>query len=377
MFHVDDLPTPCLLINRRRLEANLARMQASAHGVSLRPHTKTHKMVRLARRQLELGARGITVAKVSEAEVFVKAGIDDVCIAYTVVGRPQLKRIAALSKQARVAFCVDSPEGARFASSEFSGAPHPIPMLIEVDAGYGRCGVGWEDPALVELARLVGILPGLELSGILTHEGHAYQGDRKQVMANTRDRMLMAAVRLHEAGLADPDRFIISIGSTPSISVFENNTRGGFSITEVRPGNYVFNDLMQVALGVCTMDDCALTVLTTVVSRTRTPSGTERFFLDAGRKVFTADQVSGQSTFGQVLYNARYRVSHPHARLTGLSEEHGWGEVRGGSTFAVGDRVQVVPNHACVVINTQDEVMLVDDDGHCEAITVDARGCVI
>ena len=357
--------------------ANVRAMQARAEqaGVALRPHTKTHKMVALALLQRSAGAQGITVAKVSEAEVFARRGYDDIRIAYTVVGTDKLERISALG--AGVSFCVDSMEAARQVSEVFARHGSDGQVLVEIDAGYGRCGKRWDDPALVDFVRHVAALPHLRVVGILTHEGNAYQpGQASVVMGEARDRMLAVAARLGEAGLASPDHFEISVGSTPSAYHFENASRSGFRITEIRPGNYVFNDITQVNLTVCGLQDCALTVLSSVVSKHRGRDGTERFFLDAGRKVLTSDQAPLSDEYGTLLYHARRMVANPHARLTQLSEEHGWGMVRGGSTYAVGDRVRIVPNHACVVVNTQDEAFLVDGDEVVETWRVDARGHV-
>lgn len=386
---IEQVPTPALLIDLPRLERNLMRMQERAdnEGAGLRPHIKTHKMVALARRQRDLGARGLTVAKVSEAEVFVRAGFDDVRIAYTVVGEDKHARIAAMLARSRVSFCVDSLEAARQASAVYAEKEVASDVLVEIDAGYHRCGVLWNDPELVAFVRAVDDLPGLRLAGILTHEGNAYgaarEGEEKRdasrrVMAEARDRMLEVATRLRDAGIpvARSDEFEVSMGSTPSMYVFENRTREGFRITEMRPGNYVFNDMIQVSQGACTLDDCALTVLATVVSRHRDSKGTERLFLDAGRKVLTSDATPGREGYGQVLYNASRMVAHPHVRLAGLSEEHGWCRVRGGATFAIGDKVRVVPNHACVVANMLPEAMVVNNGEVVSVWSVDARGCV-
>ncbi len=380
MHTLEDLATPCLLIDETRMEANLAQMAARAADVELRPHTKTHKSVTLAKRQLKHGANGITVAKVSEAEKFVQHGFQDVRIAYTVVGEWQLERLIKLAHQARISFCIDSEEGANRASRAFSEAGISVDVLLEIDTGHGRCGIPHDHQDVVRLALKIQELNGLHLCGILTHEGNAYSRDHAAmttVMAQTRDRILKIAVQLSEAHCIDPFSFEISMGSTPSVHVFENVTIGGFQITEVRPGNYIFNDLTQVELGVCSLDACALTVLSTVVSRHRTSQGTERFVLDAGRKVLTSDTLPDRSDYGCILYNPRVRTAHPHAKITGLSEEHGWGKVQGGSTLQVGDRVQIVPNHACVVVNMVDQMFLVREDAVISEINVDARGCVL
>lgn len=392
----ENLSTPAVLVDQQRLQRNLVRMQqmADANGVALRPHTKTHKSTAIARQQVAGGAQGITVAKVGEAEVFVAAGFDDVRLAYTIVGRDKHERLLRLMKQARITFCVDTIAGARAASDFYAAHDLEAEVLLEVDAGYGRCGVRWDAHESVKTAQQIAALPGLKLAGILTHAGQSYHGPQegetteaalRRASNDERDRMLAFAGRLHEAGItgheseAYPDGTVpleISIGSTPSMTYFENQTQRGFSITEIRPGNYVFYDAMQAALGSATLDDCALSVLTTVISRHRDGVGQERLFLDAGKKVLTSDVSSYTEGYGVILYNPADRVPHPHARLVGLSEEHGWVQVRGGSTYHIGDRVQVIPNHACVVVNTQEVLYLVEDDEVVEELTVDARGRV-
>jgi D-serine deaminase-like pyridoxal phosphate-dependent protein len=151
----------------------------------------------------------------------------------------------------------------------------------------------------------------------------------------------------------------------------------GFRVTEIRPGNYVFHDAMQHALHVAGLRSCALTVLTTVVSRHRDRAGKERLFVDAGKKVITSDTGYGTDGYGILLYNARTMQPLPHAHITALSEEHGWLEVMGGSTLAVGNRVRFVPNHACVTVNTQDLMYVVEGDDVVDSLPVDARGRVI
>ncbi|GIV58536.1 MAG: metal-activated pyridoxal enzyme [Rhodothermaceae bacterium] len=386
---LDDLPTPCLLVEQARLERNLTRMQAlaDAQNVRLRPHAKTHKSVALARRQVALGARGLTVAKPGEAEVFVDAGFDDIRLAYTVVGEDKHARLLRLMERARISFCVDTLDGARAASAFYAAHGRRAEVLVEVDVGYGRCGVRWDHPESIRFVREVATLPGLRLAGILTHAGHAYHGPRdgetaedalRRVGVEERERMLAFAAALHEAGIpgVTPGAFELSIGSTPSLRFFENRTLAGFCITEVRPGNYVFHDVIQVGLGVAGLDACALTVLTTVISKHRDPDGQEHLFLDAGKKMFTSDQSQHADGYGVILYNARTMEPLPHARITALSEEHAWVRVPGGATLRVGDRVRVVPNHACVAVNTQPHLYLVDGERVLGTWPVDAQSRV-
>ncbi len=385
------LSTPSLLIERHRLDDNLQRMQdkADANGVVLRPHMKTHKSVDLARKQLDYGAEGITVAKVGEAEIYAKAGFDDIRIAYIVIGEEKYARIASLMESARVSFCVDTLEGARRASAYFDERDLMAEVLIEVDCGYGRCGVGWDREAGVAFAREVAQMPGLHISGILTHAGDSYDGPSspdetkeealRSASNRERDRMIAFAARLDEEGLPaarDKKNFEISIGSTPSMKYFENRGVEGFRVTEIRPGNYVFNDGIQVGLGVASWTQCALTVQARVISVHRNPDGSERVFLDAGKKVFTSDSAPSIEGYGTILYSPRSMDPLPHAVMNRLSEEHGWVRVRGGSILRVGDRVRVVPNHACVVVNTQKVLYVVDGDEVVDTWSVDAQSAV-
>ncbi|NNF05003.1 MAG: hypothetical protein HKN17_11120 [Rhodothermales bacterium] len=385
---IADIPTPAVLVEQDRLDRNIREMQdrADSQSVRLRPHTKTHRSVELARRQLFAGAKGITVAKVGEAEVFAEAGFDDIRIAYTVVGQEKLERIVRLLDDARISFCVDTMEGAEAASDVLDRAGFVAEVLIEVDVGYGRCGVTWNARDSASFATRVDALPGLRVVGILTHAGHSYHGPEsdqetseaalRRVSREERDHMLAFAAALREAGLdaAVDGSLEISIGSTPSMRYFENREEDGFRITEIRPGNYVFHDTIQFDLGVVPLSHCALTVLARVVSRHRNPDGSERIFLDSGKKVLTTDTSSRTPGYGTLLYNARVMEPLPHARITGLSEEHGWVKVSGGSTLSVGDTVRIVPNHACVVVNTQSELYVVDGQDVVGRLKVDARG---
>jgi len=371
---VYDLPTPALLVERRRLEANLDRAQARAgeQGVALRPHAKTHRSADIARMQVDRGARGITVATVAEATAFAGAGFDDILVAREVVAPAPLGELADIAATGgRVGFCVDTIAGANLASAFLAARGATLDVLVEVDTGHGRCGVPWDEPDAPALVAHVAQLPGLAVRGLLTHAGHAYAGPldgesaaeaRTRIMTQERDRLLALAVRLGEAGLIDPANAVLSVGSTPTFSCFENTSAGGFRITEARPGNYVFHDAQQVALGSARLEDCALTCQATVISLRRHEDGTERFFMDAGKKTLSSDGGWDLRGFGILLYSPKTMVRNPHAAIIALSEEHGWVDVPGGAIQDVGDRARIIPNHACVAVAMAERLFVVEGE---------------
>ena len=384
-----DVPTPAVLVCARRLERNLERMAAKAarERVELRPHAKTHRSIALASKQRSHGAAGLTVAKVGEAEVFAAAGFDDLRVAYPLVQRQQFERLIRLQEAGtKVSFLADSREGVEQAKNVFRECGAKGRVLIKVDCGYGRVGIPWHDPGLEDLARLIDDAESLELVGVLTHAGQSYDGpsapdeSKAEALARyaelERDRALEAASRLaaqrRSRGLGLPP-LEVSIGSTPTLSAFRNASHpSGLTVTEVRPGNYVFNDMTQVALGAATLEQCALTVLATVASVQEDEQG-RRHVVDAGRKVLTSDLRFGADGYGQLLEGLDGRRPIEGARLPKIAEEHL--QVRSPSTsFTVGDRLRIVPNHACVVVSTQSQLWLETEAGALEAIAVDARG---
>ena len=383
-----ELPTPSLVVENSRLDQNIKTMQgiADAAGVKLRPHTKTHKSIEIAKRQLAAGASGITVAKVSEAEVFIDAGFDDVLVAYPVVGKYQLGLIAKLSSRAKLSFGVDTIEGAKIVDEYLSATGKSCGVLIEVNTGTGRCGVDWNDDHGVELAKFIHESKSLTLKGVMTHSGKGYRGPLdanesnelalRRAMVEERDRVLDFASIVINALQLNQSQFEISLGSTPTASVFENTTREGLSITEIRPGTYIYNDTMQVGLGSAKMTDCALSVLSTLVSQHRESDGTERLFIDAGKKVFTSDGRNEKTGYGRILHSAKTMTPLPHVKVVNFSEEHGWLDVEGGSSLSVGDTMRIVPSHVCVTVNTQDRLFVVDGENVIEEIKIDTRGKV-
>ena len=296
---IDDLDTPCVTIDLDAVERNLARAQdyCRRNGLALRPHIKTHKIPEFARRQIELGAVGITCQKLGEAEVMADAGIDDILITYNIVGRQKLERLAALARRARLTLVFDSREAAEGVSSALSAANLGAGAMVECDTGAGRCGVQSPDEA-AELAAEISRLPGLELPRLddLCAQGH----DRADIgLADGGGRRLRAARGLPVE--------VVSTGGTPDLY----RAREVAPATEHRPGTYIYSDRYMVAHGVGTLEDCALRIVTTVVSR---PTAA-RAILDAGSKTLSSDPM-GLEGYGQVL-------EYPKATLPG-AERGAW-----------------------------------------------------
>jgi D-serine deaminase-like pyridoxal phosphate-dependent protein len=349
MTKIADLETPCVVIDLARVEANLARAQAHAlaNGHVLRPHIKTHKLPRFAQRQVELGAVGITAQKLGEAEVMADAGLRDIFVPYNIVGAQKLARLKALNDRVTLSVTADSPGTVAGYAATFRDKP--LIVLIECDTGGARCGVQSPAQALA-LARQIVMAPGLRFGGLMT-----YPARGKMVEA---DRWLAdAKAVLEEAGIAVPR---ITAGNSPDMW-----HTGDTVVTERRPGTYIYFDRSQVAMGAASFADCALTVLTTVVSR---PTAT-RVVLDAGSKSLSSD-LFGLTGHGVVM-------GHEDVVIGALSEEHGVIELESPSDWPrIGERLRIIPNHACVVSNLFDAVHLVAADGSIETVPVAARGRV-
>ncbi len=347
-----DLDTPAVLIDLDIVERNIQRFQAHCdqHGLKLRPHIKTHKLVELARRQVAAGAVGITCQKIGEAEVMAEAGLDDIFITYNLIGEAKLARLRRLAERCRLSVVADNETVIDGLSAGFAGEAQPLEVLVECDTGSGRCGVQTPGRA-VELAQRIADLPGVAFGGLMTYRP---TGDPSLV-----DRWLADAMgALADRGLGCPR---ISTGGSPQMWQCHQVANA----TEHRAGVYVYNDRMQIAAGACGVEDCALTVMATVVSR---PTDTRAVF-DAGSKVLTSDQL-GMDGFGLVPIR-------PDARISGLSEEHGVLDLSGTDWQPqVGERIRIVPNHGCVVSNMVDQVWAIRGSTVAGALTVAARGRV-
>lgn len=359
---IADLATPAVLVDLDVLELNIARMAAQAReaGVRLRPHAKTHKCPQIGRLQRAAGAWGLSVAKVGEAEVFADAGFDDLFVAYPVVGQDKGRRLLALADRVRLAVGVDSVEGARTLAMPFRAARRTLDVLLKVDVGYGRVGVLPEHA--VELARQIVDVPGLRLRGVFTHAGHGYLAETKaaigEIATQEGGRLATTATDLRAAGLPVEE---VSVGSTPTAALAMRVP----GVTEGRPGNYVFHDASQVALGTCGIEDCALTVVATVVS----VPAPDRAVVDAGSKTLSSDPLRPRpGGYGQ--------LPGRRSRIEKLSEEHGVVAVAEGESFRVGERVRILPNHACVVANLHDRLVGVSGDRVEAVLSVAARGRV-
>lgn len=362
MTAVDDLATPAVLVDLDRVERNVTTMaeRARAAGVKLRPHAKTHKVVEIARLQRAAGAAGLAVAKTSEAEVFAEAGFDDLFVAFPVVGRDKPERLLALAGRVRLAVGVDSVEGAQMLAAPFRAAGRTLEVMLKVDSGLHRVGV--EPGAAGDVARRIAGVPGLRLRGVFTHAGHAYAGETPEAVAGVgrSEGQILAGVAeaLQKDGLGALE---VSVGSTPTA----RHAMQVAGVTECRPGNYVYHDASQVSLGTCGLDDCGLTVLATVVS----VPAPGRAVLDAGSKTLSSDPLRPRAEGHGWILGSRSRLSR-------LSEEHGVVDVAASDSFRVGQRVRVLPNHACVVSNLHDFVVAVRGDRVEGRFPVAARGRV-
>lgn len=342
MMHYQDLDTPALIVDLERMERNLETMAVVARsgGKALRPHTKTHKTPEIARLQLRHGASGITVAKVGEAEVMTEHGIEDIFIANEIIGSAKIERLLRLFGRARVMVGVDSLEGAEALSSAASAKGLRAPVRVEFDSGHGRAGVRSIEAA-VELARLASNLPGLDFRGIFSYEGHAnlLLSPQKEAECQRIGALLHELQeRLQASGVQPGD---VSVGSTPCSPLMAKEA----AVTELRPGTYVFNDTMQTKWG-ARMEDCALSVLCTVVSR---PDGNTAI-LDGGVKTFAGDRAESGSRHGTI-------TEAPAVLFDWANEEHGHLDLRGTSWQPkVGDKLRVVPQHVCTCVNMHDRL---------------------
>lgn len=318
------------------------------HALNLRPHIKTHKRLGLGHVQLKAGAVGITCQKISEAEVFVNAGFEDVLISYNLLGAERLQRLNALRKKARISVVADHSDVVAGYRSLVEGS-EPLKVLIEIDSGAHRCGISSLETCL-ELAKQIETAPNLSFHGLMT-----YPQAGKPQLANQQLALHVNGLKSHGIQCQ-----VVSSGGSPDMwRAHESEI-----VTEYRVGTYVYFDRALLQAGVCSLEQCALWVKATVVSRQGT-----RFMIDAGSKALTSD-LMGCTGHGLIR-------EYPQANLYALSEEHGHVDASASPKLPeIGDIVSVLPNHACPVSNLFDQVYVVNAEGKGQLETVNARGCV-
>ena len=348
-MRVDELETPVPVVDIDRLESNISRLQSylDEHGIANRPHIKTHKIPAIAQMQMDAGAMGITCQKVSEAEVMVDAGFNDIFIPYNIIGESKLARLMALAKRVTVSVTADSAYVIRGLSDAAQGAGLTLTVLIECDTGAHRCGVQSPQEAAA-LARLIDQLPGLHFGGLMTYPT-SEQTD--SFVRETRNLLAIDHLNIER----------VSGGGSPTMWQVHTHRE----ITEHRAGIYVYGDRLTLRAGSVTLDTCALKVHTTVVSR---PTA-ERGILDAGSKSLSSD-LHGLDGYG-------YVCEYPDAKIYALSEEHGHVDFSACERKPeIGERLTIIPNHCCTVTSLFDEVVGVRGDQVEVIWQVTARGTV-
>jgi len=364
-MHISELDTPALILDLDIMERNIASMASYCKqaGVNLRPHIKTHKIPAIAALQIQSGAVGITSAKHSEAAVMAAAGIRDILIAYPIVAPAKADALARLvADGASIAVSLDSEIAAQCLSA--SAVRHGIHfrLLVEIDVGFGRCGVATPQLA-ADLALKIEQLPGVSFGGLMYYPGHIFaQGDdQEKKIVEVNARVDAAYDALTAAGLTVQT---VSGGSSPTT----RRATDFHHLTEIRPGMYPLNDRNLLEAGYARLDDCALRVLTTVVST----AVAGRAVLDCGSKTLSSDRLLTGNTIGFGLV-----VEDLDATLFGLSEEHGQLDIAHTTKqYKIGERLSVIPNHVCTAINMHNSLYTVRNGLVEDVWQIAGRGCV-
>ena len=354
------LETPAALVDLDRLERNLSRMSAYAaqHGLALRPHIKTHKATTVAAAQLAHGAAGLTVATPAEAQVM--SGVArDLLLAYPPVG-PKLGTLMSLPGAVHLTVALDSARAVDELAAAARAAGRPVRVYVELDVGMHRVGVtAWDDA--IALARRVQANAPLEYAGIAFYPGHIREH------AESQDAKLAALGAALDSAIGAMSRAgfvpeVVSGGSTPTAW----HTHEVAGVTEFRPGTYVYNDRTTAEIGACAWDDCAFTVLSTVVS-TSVPN---QAVIDAGAKALGREPMRGADGEGWGAL-----LDRPDVVVSRMSEEHGILDLsRTDWRPQVGEQVRVVPNHVCIVVHLNDVMYGVRGSAVASSWAVDARG---
>ena len=349
---IENIDTPAVVVDLKIVKENINTYQKYCDdiGITLRPHIKTHRIPALAKLQVRAGAVGITAQKISEAEAMIsEGGIDNVLITYNIIGEQKLKALLHLANRIKVSVVADSLVYIKGLSKTFKEAEKPLSVLVECDTGAKRCGVTTPHLAC-ELAELINISPGLIFEGLMTYPPIS--------QAQKVNSYLTEAKKLIEAKNITVNT--VSIGGSPDMWKVKDIPVA----TEYRIGTYIFNDRSLVEKEICSEDRVALTVLATVVS---TPTK-NRAIIDAGSKVLTTD-LFGMKDHGRI-------VNFPDLRIVQLTEEHGTIVSDQNTNLEIGQKIQIIPNHACVVTNMLDEVNLITEEKKIKNVQVIGRGKV-
>lgn len=360
------LDTPSLIIDYDIMMDNIDFMQkkANKYNVKLRPHTKTHKMPDIAKLQLEKGAKGITVAKVGEAEVMKDSGIDDIFIANEIVGISKLKRVRELNRKINISIGVDNKFQIDQLQQVFKNEEKPIKVLIEIEVGEERSGVITKEQ-LVDLVEYIKTKDRIKLKGVFSHEGHCYNVENVEKCIEesliSQRKTIKAGEIVKSLGV---DIDTISIGSTPSLMHGEILPQ----ITEIRPGTYIFMDTSQ-GFAIGNFNRCAATVLSTIISK---PTE-KRIVLDAGAKALTA-QFRTKGICSTNVTNGLIKNSDG-IMLSGVYDEHGLINNKDFSKKVnIGDKIEIIPNHICPVCNLYEKAYLVKEGKVIKEISILGRG---
>lgn len=360
-YDLELLDTPFVAVDLDVAERNIESLhrRAADYGLNVRPHTKTHKQPYFAQRQYEAGARSLTVAKLDEAAVMLDAGFSDLLIHYPLVGRTKAERLAALmGRGLKPTVAIDSVESMRTLARAAEIAESAVDVLVEVDTGFHRCGL--TGSAVLELAESVHRTPGLRFAGLTSFAGNiAGNTDPtviRRLIEDDDGQLGRYAATLRERGLPVTT---VSVGGT----ILSRHLEVLRHATEVRPGIYVFNDMGIVQAGAADISACACRIWATVVSR----PAPDRAVLDSGSKMLSTD--------GPIRGSYGHVVDHPTWTIARISEEHAVVTFQNEADGpAIGQRVAVVPNHVCTVMNLQDRVFGVRNHQVVATLPVLARG---
>ncbi len=348
-MRIEALDTPVAVVDLDRMEANIVRAQhyLDQHGIANRPHIKTHKIPAIAKMQMEAGAVGITCQKLGEAEVMIDAGIKEIFLPYNILGGTKLARLAGLMRRAQLSVTADSLTTVGGLSSAAQMAGVPLTVLVEFDSGAHRCGVQTPQEAAA-LARAIVEADGLQFGGLMTYP-----------TSDASDHFVAQCRTLLGAeGIAIS---LVSGGGTNTLWQAHKHP----AVNEHRAGMYLFGDCYTLYGGGVSLEQCAFTVICTVVSRPTAKRG----IIDGGSKTFSSDQM-GLDGFGLIL-------EYPQAAIYHQSEEHGFVDFSACERRPeIGDKVTIIPNHCCVVVNLFNELVGMRD-GEIEVIwPVAARGAL-